>query len=172
MARSVNRGYVSPIVIESALTRSMYARILLLLGMRSWGFILLVALFLYLTWWSINIGNYSLLSIYAGLLVLIYGGAVLVSVYTKKNRGAYIPVKYTFDASGVKKETANRVQTQKWDSFLRWRKIGAYYLIYGTKRSFFVIPKSMIPQGKSDLFEGLLSRNIVKRSSGWLNKLK
>jgi len=162
MSRS---GNIPPIVIESALTKSMYARILLLLGIRSWGFVILMAVFLYLIWWSINLGNYSLLTIYAGLLVLIYGGAVLVSVFTKKNRGAYIPVKYTFDNSGVKKETANRTQTQKWDAFLRWRKIGAYYLIYGAKRSFFVIPKSRIPGRKVDLFENLLSRNIVKRTS-------
>jgi len=165
MAKSGNRSYISPIVVESALTRSMYARILLLLGIRSWGFVLLMAVFLYLIWWSIDLGNYSLLAIYGGLLALIYGGAVLVSVFAKKNRGAYIPVKYTFDASGVKKETANRTQSQKWDSFLRWRKIGAYYLIYGAKRSFFVIPKSRIPDGKDNMFESLLSRNILKRTS-------
>ncbi len=163
MSRQGNRSNFLPIVIESALTRSMYARILLLLGIRSWGFVILAAVLLYLVWWSINLGNFSLLAIYAGLLVLIYGGAVLVSVYTKKNRGAYIPVKYTFDASGVKKETANRSQTQKWESFLRWRKIGSYYLIYGAKRSFFVIPESRIPEGKGDIFESLLSRNIMKK---------
>ena len=146
MAQQQSRSRVSKIVVESALTRPMYARILLLLGIRSWGFVILAAVFLYLIWWSIDIGSYSLLAIYAGLLILIYGGAVLVSVLAKKNRRAYSPIKYTFEESGVTKETAKVSQSFKWNSFIRWRKIGSYFLIYGSKRSFFVIPESKIPK--------------------------
>jgi hypothetical protein len=148
----------------------MYAQILFLLGIRSWGFVLLAAVFLYLTWWSIDIGSYTLLSIYAGLLVLIYGGAVLVSVVAKKNRRAYFPVKYTFEESGITKETASVRQSFKWNSFVRWRKIGPYFLIYASKRSFFVIPESKIPKGQVNWFESLLGRNIVKRSSRRVRK--
>lgn len=155
----------SQIVIESTLTRKMYAYILLHLGIRSWVFILLVAVLAYLVWMSIRSGNYSLLAIYASLMVVIYVGAVLVSVMSRKTRRAYIPVKYTFNESGVVKETAASRQTLKWNAFVRWRRVGAYYLIYTTKRSFFVIPKAKIPEGKITAFENLLSRGIIKRQS-------
>jgi hypothetical protein len=165
MAQQQSRGRVSRIVVESALTRSMYARILFLLGIRSWGFILLAAVFLYLFWWSIDIGSYSLLAIYAGLMILIYGGAVLVSVLAKKNRRAYSPIKYTFEESGITKETAKVSQSFKWNAFIRWRKIGSYFLIYASKRSFFVIPESKIPKEQVGWFENLISRNIVRKRS-------
>jgi hypothetical protein len=169
MTQQSNRR-ISKIVVESTLTRSMYARILLLLGVRSWGFVIMAAVFLYLIWWSIDIGSYTLLAIYAGLLVLIYGGAVLVSVVTKRNRRAYFPVKYTFEESGITKETASVRQSFKWSSFARWRKIGPYFLIYASKRSFFVIPESRIPREQITWFESLLNRNIVKRSSRSVRK--
>ena len=169
MTQQANRK-ISRLLIESTLTRSMYARVLLLLGVRSWGFMLLAAVFLYLTWWSIDIGSYTLLAIYAGLLVLIYGGAVLVSVVAKKNRRAYFPVKYTFEESGVTKETASVKQSFKWSSFVRWRKIGSYFLIYASKRSFFVIPESKISKAEVIWFQSLLGRNIVKRSSRLVRK--
>jgi hypothetical protein len=163
MTGSQNRGRIPPILVESTLTRPMYARILFLLGIRSWGFVLLAAVFLYLVWWSINIGNYTLLAIYAGLLVLIYIGAVLVSVLTPRNRRAYFPVKYTFGDSGITKETASVTQSFKWNTVVRWRRIGSYYLIYMTRRSFFVIPKAKIPAGKTGNFENLLGKYIVRR---------
>jgi hypothetical protein len=165
MTGQQNRGRASQIVIESALTRKMYAWILLLLGIRSWVFVLLTAVFLYLVWMSINSGNFSLLIIYASLMVLIYVGAVLFSVMSRKNRRAYSPVKYIFDESKVVKETATSSQTIKWNSFVRWRAIGVYYLIYMTKRSFFVIPKAKIPEGKIEIFENLLRRGIVKKQA-------
>jgi hypothetical protein len=166
MAQQQKRSRVSKIVVENTLTRSMYARILFLLGVRSWGFVLMVAVFLFLVWWSIvDIGDYTLLAIYAGLLILIYGGAVLVSVLAKKNRRAYSPIKYTFEESGVTKETAKVSQSFKWNSFIRWRKIGSYFLIYASKRSFFVIPESKIPKEQVGWFENLLSRNIVQKRS-------
>jgi len=145
----------------------MYARILLLLGIRSWGFVLLAAVVVYLAWIGTTGGDYSLLVIYVSLLVLIYGGAVLVSVLAKKNRRAYSPVRYTFDDSQVVKEAATSRQTLGWDAFVKWRKIGAYYLIYMSKRSFFVIPRAMIPEGRSAAFESLLSQKIKAKRSGW-----
>jgi hypothetical protein len=163
MTGQQNRIRTSQIVVESALTRKMYAWILFLLGIRSWVFVLLAAVLVYVVWMSINSGNYSLLAIYASLLVVVYAGAILFSVLSRKTRSAYVGVKYTFSEYGVLKETAATSQTLKWNAFVRWRKIGAYYLIYMTKRSFFVIPKVKIPEGKNDTFENLLRRGIVKR---------
>ena len=163
MTRQQNRSKSSQIVIESTLTRAMYARILLLLGVRSWGFVLLAAVLLYLVWMSTATGNYSPLAIYASLLVLIYGGAILVSVMAKKNRRAFSPVRYTFDESRVVKETVTSSQTLNWDAFVRWRKVGAHYLIYMSKRSFFVIPRTRVPEGKVAAFEDLLSQRILKK---------
>jgi hypothetical protein len=163
MTAQQNRSRASQIVIESTLTRGMYTRILLLLGVRSWGFVLLAAVFVYLLWMSTTSGNYSQLVIYATLLVLVYVGAVLVSVMAKKNRRAYSSVKYTFDKSRVLKETATSSQILRWDAFIRWRKIGAYYLIYMSKRSFFVIPKTRIPEGKVVAFENLLTQGILRK---------
>ncbi len=168
MTKQQNRSRVNQIVVESTLTRQMYARILLFLGIRSWGFVLLAAILVYLVWMSITGRNYSLLAIYASLLVLVYGGTVLVSVMAKKNRRAYSPVKYTFDESKVVKETAATNQTLKWDAFVRWRKLGAFYLIYMSRRSFFVIPKANIPEGKVAIFENMIRQGIVKRSSRML----
>ena len=148
----------------------MYARILLLLGIRSWGFVLLAGVTVFLVWMSVTSGNYSVLSIYVSLLVAVYGGAVLVSVLTKRNRMAYLPVKYSFDDSKVVKETATSSQTLRWDSFARWKKVGAYYLIYQSKRSFFVIPSARIPEGRSGAFEALLGQKIVRKRSGWRRK--
>ena len=165
MTRQQNRGGTSQIVIESTLTRPMYAHILLLLGIRSWGFVLLVAVLAYLVWMSVNSGTYTILVIYASLVVLIYGGAILVSIMARKNRRAFIPVKYTFDRSGVVKETASSSQILKWNNFYRWRKIGAYYLVYSTKRSFFVIPKARIPAGRVNDFENLLGQGIVRKQT-------
>jgi len=165
MTRQQSRNGTSQIVVESALTRQMYARILILLGIRSWVFILLAAVLVYLIWLSINSGSYSLLVIYASLMVVIYLGAILFSVLSRKSQRAYAPVKYKFNESGVVKETAASSQTLKWNAFVRWRKIGAYYLIYMSKRSFFVIPKAKIPGGKITAFENLLSRGIVKKQT-------
>jgi predicted membrane protein len=141
----------------------MYAHILFLLGIRSWGFVLLMTVLIYLVWMSINSNNYTILAIYASLIVLIYGGAILFSVVAKKNRRAFIPVKYTFDRSEVVKETASSSQTLKWNVFHHWRKIGPYYLIYMTKRSFFVIPKVRIPEEQMNRFESLLSQGIPRK---------
>jgi hypothetical protein len=163
MTRQQSRNGPSQIVIESTLTRPMYALILLLLGIRSWGFVLLIGVLVYLIWMSVNGGTYTILVIYIALIVAIYGGAILYSVIAKKNRRAFMPVKYTFDRSGVVKETASSSQTLKWNAFVKWRKIGAYYLIYMSKRSFFVIPKAKIPVGKINNFENVLSQGIVKK---------
>jgi hypothetical protein len=156
-------GKSQGIAIESALTRRMYAWILLLLGVRSWGFVLLCAVLFYLIWRSVIGGDYTLLWIYTGLLVAIYGGAVLVSVMAKKNRRAFSPVRYTFDASGVSKQTGASNQRLNWSAFVRWRKLGSYYLIYQTKRSFFVVPEAKIPAGRSTDFEVLLKQNVLSR---------
>jgi hypothetical protein len=165
MTKQGDRG-ASQIVIESTLTRPMYAWILLLLGIRSWIFVILSVVFIYLLWMSITSGSYhSLLVIYAALMVAIYAGAILFSVMSRKTRKAYIPVKYTFNESVVVKQTAATSQVLKWSMFVRWRKVGAYYLIYMTKRSFFVIPKAKIPEGKESAFENLLSRSIIKKRS-------
>ena len=150
-------------MVESALTRPMYARILLLLGIRSWGFALLAGVAIFLGWTAITRGEYSLFVIYVCALVGIYGGAVLVSVLAKKNRTAYAPVKYTFSEAGVVKQTATANQTVGWNALVRWRKIGAYYLIYMSRRSFFVIPQAFIPQGRAAALESLLSQKIVRK---------
>jgi hypothetical protein len=163
-ASQIDSGRGSQIVVKSALTRPMYARILLLLGIRSWGFVLLAGVAIFLTWMSATSGEYSLFVIYVCVLVAVYGGAVLVSVLAKKNRPAYSPVKYTFDEARVVKETAAASQTLGWNAFVRWRKIGAHYLIYMSRRSFFVIPKALIPQEKAAGFESLLSRKIVRKN--------
>ena len=131
---------------------------------------LLFAVLIYLIWRSVSGGDYSLLWIYVALLVAIYGGAVLVSVLAKKNRRAYFPVKYTFDDSGVVKESGASRQKIDWVAFVRWRKIGAFYLIYQNKRSFFVVPKARIPASDVPAFETLLSRNIVRRRSGLIRR--
>ena len=131
---------------------------------------LLFAVLIYLIWRSVSGGDYSLLWIYVALLVAIYGGAVLVSVLAKKNRRAYFPVKYTFDHSGVVKESGASRQKIDWVAFVRWRKIGAFYLIYQNKRSFFVVPKARIPANDVTAFETLLSRNIVRRRSGLIRR--
>jgi hypothetical protein len=164
--RQAKNNTVSQFVIESALTKSMYARILLLLGVRSWGFGLLVAVLAFLMYTSVQTGQYSVLMIYASLMVAIYCGAVLFSVLAKKNRRAYLPVKYTFDSSGVVKTTATTRQTVNWSAVLKWRKMGAYYLIYMTKRSFFVIPKARIPEERIGDFEILLSQKIAVKRFG------
>jgi hypothetical protein len=148
----------------------MYAWILLLLGVRSWGFVLLFAVLVYLIWRSVSGGNYSLLWIYLALLVAIYGGAVLVSVLARKNRKAYFPVRYGFDDSGVVKESGASRQKIDWVAFARWRKIGAFYLIYQNKRSFFVVPKARIPENEVTAFEALLSRKILGRRSGLIRR--
>ena len=159
-----NDGVRRPaIVVESALTRPMYGRILLLLGIRSWGFVLLVGVAVFLGWTSVARTDYTLFIIYVGALVAIYGGAILFSVLSRRSRGAYITVRYTFDDSKVKKETTSTSQTLGWNSFVRWRKIGAYYLIYQSKRGFFVIPRSKIPVTDVTAFEGLLASKIVGR---------
>ena len=144
----------------------MYAWVLLQLGVRSWGFALLMLVLAYLIWRSVTGGEYTLLWIYLGLLVAIYGGAVLVSVLNKKNRRAYAPVKYSFDQSGVVKTAGTATQRVGWESIVRWRKVGAYYLIYQSRRGFFVIPRAKVPDGRVYDFEGLLSRNVVKRRAG------
>ena len=153
----------SQIVVESALTKPLYAWILLLLGVRSWGFVLLFAVLVFLVWTSVNTGNYSLLLIYAPVLVVVYGGAVTVSVLAKKNRRAYSPVRYTFEETRVMKESSASSQTLRWDAFVRWRRIGPYYLIYQSKRSFFVVPRAKIPPDQMQAFEDLLGRKLQKR---------
>jgi len=163
MTKQDTRSRTSQVIVESALTRKMYAWILLMLGIRSWGFVLLVAILGFLVWTAATTGTYTLLIIYVCGLVAIYGGAVLVSVVAKKNRRAYAPVKYTFDESSVIKETVAMRQMLRWETFVRWRKIGAYDLIYQTKRGFFVIPRARIPEGKADWFEALLARKIVRK---------
>jgi hypothetical protein len=166
MPKQYDRGVASQFVIDSALTKSMYARILLLLGVRSWGFVLFAAVAVFLVWTSVRTGQYSLVIIYASLMVAVYCGAVLVSVLTRKNRRAYMPVRYTFDASGVVKTTTTTRQPLTWGAFLRWRKIGGYYLIYMSKRSFFVIPKARIQESRVEEFEVLLSQKIAGRRFG------
>ncbi len=151
------------IVVESTLTKPMYGRILLMLGIKSWGFAFLAGVAVFLGWTSVTRSDYTLFVIYVGALIAIYGGAVLFSVFSKTSRRAYIPVKYTFDESRVLKETAAASQTLRWDALVRWRKIGAYYLIYASRRSFFVIPRAKIPQTKVSAFEGLLQRKILRR---------
>ena len=162
MAKKTNRDN-SRIAIESKLTRPMYAGILLLLGIRSWGFALLFAVLLFLIYESVTNGTYTVLIIYSSLLVVIYLGAVLASVFSRNTQRAYAPVKYTFDSSKVVKETAATSQTLDWKSFYRWRSLGPYYLIYMSRRSFFVIPRERIPEGKADAFEALLATRIVRK---------
>lgn len=163
MAKQRDRGRGTRIVVESALTRETYAGILLLLGIRSWGFGLLAAILVFLVWVSADTGEYIVPVIYAALLVLIYGGAVLASVVSARNRGAYALVRYMFDEFGVVKEAGKTRQTLRWDSFVRWRRVGSYYLIYSTKRSFFVIPRSKLVPGRVDEFEVLLRRRITRK---------
>ncbi len=163
MTKQPARRRASVIVIESTLTRSMYIRILLLLGVRSWVFLLLTAVLVYLVWLSSNSGDYSFLLIYASVFVVIYFGAIVFSVFARGNRRAFSPVKYQFDVSGITKETAATSQVVKWTTLTRWRKIGGCYLIYMSKRSFFVIPRVKIPEGQVGSFENLLAQNIVPR---------
>jgi YcxB-like protein len=162
-AAQKNSGMGSPIVVESALTRPMYARILLLLAIRSWGFVLLAGVAIFLAWTAVTRGEYTLFVIYVCALIAIYGGAVLVSVLAKKNRPAYTPVKYTFTEAGIVKQTAKAKQTVNWTAIVRWRKVGAYYLIYMSRRSFFVIPESLVPQGRAAAFRSLLSQKIMRK---------
>jgi hypothetical protein len=66
----------------------------------------------------------------------------------------------------VVKATATTRQPVNWSAVWKWRKMGAYYLIYMTKRSFFVIPKARIPEGRIADFEVLLSRKIAGKRFG------
>jgi hypothetical protein len=150
-------------IIESTLTKRLYARILILLILRSWGFRLFVIIALFAGVMSRISGDYLLFIIYFPFVVLLYAVQVLRAVMSSKNRNIYVPARYKFEEARVTVETSISKKPLKWDAFVAWKRVGQYYLIYASRRSFLTIPKSRIPAEGVGAFEALLSRKIRKK---------
>ena len=148
-----------PLRIEHALTRQAYGLILVTVYVRSWGFRVLLAATPLVVWLGIARNELTIVWVYLALLVAI-PGAIFFSVNNKRNRNAFLPVRFTFSETTVVIESRLGRQTVIWDAFVRWRKIGAYYLLYASKRRFFAVPKAKLPAGQAAAFEEMLKRKI------------
>ena len=87
---------------------------------------------------------------------------ILYNIYTKKNRNYYLPAKYAFHEDGVFVTTPISEETYKWEVFIRWKKLGNYYLLWVSSRNFMVIPRSALKPEDVSEFEVFLHDNIKK----------
>ena len=151
-----------PLRIEHALTRQAYGLILVTLYARSWGFWVLLAAAPLVVWLAMQRNEMTIAWIYLGLLVAV-PAAIFFSVNNKKNRNAFLPVRYVFGETTVAIESRLGKQTVSWDAFSRWRKVGPYYLLYASKRRFFAVPRAKLPGDQDAAFEDLLKRKVGRR---------
>ncbi len=148
-----------PLRIEHALTRQAYGLILVTLYVRSWGFWVLLAATPLVVWLGVARNELTITWIYLALLVAV-PVAIFFSVNNKRNRNAFLPVRFTFSETTVTIESRLGRQTVNWDAFARWRKVGSYYLLYASKRRFFAVPKAKLPEGQAPAFEEMLKRKV------------
>lgn len=150
------------LTIESTLTRTMYIKVLLLLMLRSWGFRVFVAVAIVAGIMSATTGNYLFFAIFVPAVVVLYAVQVFAAVRSPKNRSAFLPATFEFTDGGIAIKKKVSKNTLKWESVVKWKRVGQYYLVYGSKHGFLTIPKSRIPDGRADAFEALLRRKIRK----------
>ena len=148
-----------PLRIDYALTKQAYGLILVTLYARSWGFWVLLAAAPLVVWLAVLRNELTIAWIYLALLVAI-PVVIFFGVNSRRNRNAFLPVRFTFAETTVTIESGLGKQTVSWDAFARWRKVGSHYLLYASKRRFYAVPTAKLPPGQQAAFEELLSRKI------------
>jgi hypothetical protein len=149
--------------IETTLTKSTYVKVNLLLFVRNWGFYFFLLMLVIFTAYAIFVHNFLAPILFIILMVFIFTFTIWFSTSSKNNRNFFTPHKYNFNDNEVEVETPLSKGTMKWESFVKWRKIQIYYLLYVSNNSIFIIPKSSIPDGNFSEFESLLSKHIKRK---------
>lgn len=147
--------------IEIQLSRLQYARLLTAMLFRRSSLLYILVLFFAIVALAISmdIGMY-LPFLYLGAVMVAYAFSIINATFRQKNRNYFIPKKYTFSNKGVLTVSANGEHHLKWDTFIDWKRIGEFYIIYVTKHTFIVIPQSAIPAGELPDFQHLLLKQI------------
>jgi hypothetical protein len=147
-------------VIEYQLTRPAYVKIILLMVIRNWSFYVFPALLIAAIVVGAILHTYVYAIIMAAAFIFIYGISIINAVFSQKNRNFFRPVKYTFGDGDIRVESAITKNTMNWSTFVKWRQLGDYYLIYPSNNNFLCIPRSAIPEGNVTGFEALLTSKI------------
>lgn len=148
--------------IQATLTRTKYAKLLVILMSRRFSMIMAGAIFFILLVFSafFNTGLY-LAAIYLLVLVLLYGSAIFYATRKSSNKHYFMTKQYQFNNKGVFVKTPVGDQQLNWEEFINWKKLSEFFVLYVSNHTFIVIPQSSIPSKNTGEFVMLL-RNKIK----------
>ena len=81
------------------------------------------------------------------------------------NSSFFLPRTYSFTDDGVTVKFSNSERKARWSTFVDWKRMANYYVLYLANSSAIVIPESAIPGGELAVFENLLNQNIKSKKS-------
>lgn len=155
-----------PITFDSKLEPGEYLRLTLLLVLRHP--VAIAAMLSGPIVWVFGIGGGDAALRAAGqslwlFVVLVPLSGLLAGMYGAYRPGAaelYVPVTWRFDDDGVVVDQQGESARAPWSDFVRWREIGACYLLHTDRARYVVIPVRCVPEGLRVPFEELLTARL------------
>ena len=156
-----------PILVENALSRTVYLKLLLLINFNNWAFYFVLVVLAFLTVLVHHFGDYGFLFFFVlgvfGFYVIVVITSILYTVFSSQNRLFFLPTKYTFSEEGIEEVSQVAHCTVKWDAFIKWKYVADHYLLYLNILNAAVIPRSKIPDHQISAFEELLRSKLKKK---------
>ena len=114
--------------IEVTLTRTMYAKLNVLLVFRQWSFYLFIGIFCIFLALFIILEVPGVIAAFAFLFVvfLIHAIVITYNVFSSKNRNMFRTVRYFFNDENVTVSSSISEGTVKWEVFIKWKRVGGY----------------------------------------------
>jgi YcxB-like protein len=153
-------------ILEFKLDKKTHMKINLLMILHKWPFYASLGIFLVLLVASLFLRfsiYYSLVLL--GFIILVSLTLILNNALAPKNSSFFLPRTYSFTDEGVTVKFSNSERKARWSTFLNWKRISNYYVLYLVNSGAIVIPESAVPAGELTAFENLLNQNIKTKKS-------
>ncbi len=152
--------------IETTLSRDQLVRISILRHFQRTPFYVYAALCAAATGYALFIGPpiFLLLGWVPFLLYILLGVVGAIQAGRAKDAPYFLPTRYEFTQEGVTMSTARGQSRIPWKNFDYWQKIAGCYVLILKSRLIIAIPQSAIPAAQVSTFEGMLRKQIDKRS--------
>jgi hypothetical protein len=149
------------VVVDRALTRGGYFRVLMLMTLRRPYVLVLMVLSIAMLGYGLATDLYPALFIVIFIFIFAYAPfAGLRVVYDRRNRNMFRPVRLTFREAEIEIDSELSRGTVSWGAYYDWRKIGRYYVLMMTSRQALLIPVAGLATEDEARLVDLLHENI------------
>ena len=145
-------------IIDSRLTRKDYIKLSCLIILHRWTFyviLLFLALFFLISWPDIFIATACLV-----IVLFYYIFPVFHMGLSSKNRNFFLQKRCVVSDEGLSITSEISQSSAKWDAFIKWQDIDGFYILYSSRLTFMVIPKSEMSPEDISSFKALLKSKI------------